>query len=226
MDPAFETERQLQAALVEHASVLGIQGAEVRARREMPMGSVIPDLVLVSFDRVPAQSILRVRWSYPHAYVVAELRRVAHLRRETLVQRMFERRERVDRLLDELIRAGALEETANGSVRLSTELRSLRTQIVAVEAKLSRWNEALRQAVSYGAFADRSFVAMDAGRIDGGRDEVTDAFRRAGIGLVLVDGNGARRIHGGRKNMRVTPGKDYLRFSSMSARNQTLWMRR
>lgn len=139
---------------------------------------------------------------------------------------MFERRERVDRLLDELIGAGALEETANGSVRLSPELRSLRTQVVAVEAKLSRWNEALEQAVSYGAFADRSFVAMDAGRIDGSRHDVTEAFRRAGIGLVLVDGDGARCIHPGRKNARVTPGKDYLRFSSLSTRNHTLWMRR
>ncbi len=190
------------------------------------MGSVIPDLVLVSFDRIPAQGILRVRWSYPHAYVVAELRRVAHLHRDTLARRLFDRRERIDRLLDELVDAGVLEETANGCVRLSPELRLMRTQVVAVEAKLTRWTDALEQASTYTTFADRSFVAMDAGRIDPHRSEITDAFRRAGIGLVLVDSVGARRIHSGRKNDRVTPGKDYVRFSSVGSRTQTLWMRR
>jgi hypothetical protein len=223
--PAFETERQLQAVLGTHAALLGVSGPNVRLRREMPVGTVIPDLVLVSFDRVPAQSILRLRWSYPHAHVVAELRRFPHLRRDTIAERMFDRRSRVDRLLDELIDVGALEVTATESIRLSDELRSMRTQIVAVEAKLSRWTEALDQALAYNSFADRSFVAMDATRIDGS-PRVADAFKRVGIGLILVDLNGARCVHAGREDTRVTAGKEYLRFSALGARTQTLWMRR
>lgn len=224
--PAFETERELQAVLADHASVLGVHGAQIRTRREMPMGASIPDLMLVSFDRIPAQSIVRVRWSYPHAFVISELRRVAILHRDTITRRMFERRERVDRLIDELIDAGALEETTSGSVRLAAELRSLDSQVVAVEAKLSRWTDALEQAISYAPFADRSIVAMDAGRIDVGRADLTQAFRRAGIGLVLVGSEGARCVHKGRRNDRATPGKDYVRLSAASERTQMLWMRR
>lgn len=224
--PAFGTERQLQAVLADHASLLGAEGVEVRVRREMPMGSVIPDLVLVSFDRVPARSILRLRWSYSHAFVVAELRRVALLRRETLAARMFDRQERVNRFLDELIDAGALEAVSDRSVRLSPELRSLRARVVAVEAKLSRWTEALEQAVSYRRFSDRSYVAMDAGRVDAECSDLSNAFRRAGIGLLLLDGANARRVHAAREDQRPTAGKEYVRFSSLGARSQTLWSRR
>ncbi len=215
---AFETERQLQARLVTLSELFGAVGPEVRIRREMPVGTCIPDLLLVSFDRVPAQSILRLRWSYPHAHVVAELRRVPHLRRDTLVARMFDRRPRIDRLLDELIDAGALIAPTADTVRLSEELLTLRMEVIAVEAKLSRWSEALEQAVSYRAFADRSLVAMDADRVTEDSPKMTEAFSRAGIGLAVVDNAGGQLVHRGRTRRRSTPQKDYVCFSDRDAR--------
>jgi hypothetical protein len=139
---------------------------------------------------------------------------------------MFDRRPRIDRLLDELIDAGALIAPTVDTVRLSEDLRTLRMEVIAVEAKLSRWNEALDQAVSYRAFADRSLVAMDADRIDEASPRMTEAFNRAGIGLVVVDNDGGQLVHRGRTQRRSTPQKDYVCFSALGARNQTLWARR
>jgi hypothetical protein len=139
---------------------------------------------------------------------------------------MFDRRPRIDRLLDELIDAGALIAPTVDTVRLSEDLRTLRMEVIAVEAKLSRWNEALDQAVSYRAFADRSLVAMDADRIDEASPRMTEAFNRAGIGLVVVDNDGGQLVHRGRTQRRSTPQKDYVCFSALGARNQTLWTRR
>ena len=61
--------------------------------------------------------------------------------------------------------------------------------VIAIEAKLTRWREALRQAAEYRRYADRSYVALP--RASGAAAlEGREAFEAAGVGLLLVDGKG------------------------------------
>jgi hypothetical protein len=60
-------------------------------------------------------------------------------------------------------------------------------RVVAIEAKLTRWRDALAQAVEYRRFADDVYVALTESSAQAAvrhRDE----FRKAGVGLMSVNG--------------------------------------
>ena len=67
----------------------------------------------------------------------------------------------------------------------------MNTEIIAIEAKLTRWREALEQAASYKSFCDQSYVALDAGQIRVTETLISE-FRSAGVGLLLCDGHAIR----------------------------------
>lgn len=221
----FRTERDLQAAIVSHRLELTTIGGPRLLRREMPLGGCIPDFVFVAFSAPAPAAVLRLRWSYRHASVIAQLRSGVPLRRETLAARLYERASGLDRLIADLVAASAIEETDRGGLRLSAVLQDIDTQVVAIEAKLSRWNEALAQAASYRSFADRVFVAMDAGRVNGSASQISRACRTAGIGLIMVTDRDATFVHAGRRRVPRTAQREYVCFSAIGARSQTLWTR-
>lgn len=194
-------------------------------RREMPVGRRIPDFVFVSYSVPPPEPLFRLRWTYRHASVVAELRRTTSLRRDTLADRLFERRSSLDRLLKDLCAVGAVHESEGGGVRLSAEIQALDTQVTAIEAKLFRWTEALAQAASYRAFADRVIVAMDAQRVNGSAPIITKACRAAGVGVVMVTEATATYVHAGRRQLARTAQREYVCLSAIGSRSQTLWTR-
>ena len=70
----------------------------------------------------------------------------------------------------------------------STEWASVYPQyVVAVEAKLTKWQEALEQAIYNLNFADYSYVAMDHSM--NFRQDIVDKFINANVGLLSVGEN-------------------------------------
>jgi hypothetical protein len=65
--------------------------------------------------------------------------------------------------------------------------------IIAIEAKVTRWREALRQAVSYRRYADRSFVALPASLASTALD-AAPVFADAKVGLLLVNADAVREV--------------------------------
>jgi hypothetical protein len=65
--------------------------------------------------------------------------------------------------------------------------------LTAVELKLSKWRGALRQADNFAQSADRSWVVLDHAR---SRPAIASAeqFRHAGIGLAVLQRDGALRV--------------------------------
>jgi hypothetical protein len=198
----------------------------MRVRREMPVGGCIPDILLVSFSSPPPTELWPSGFTYRHACVLAELRRSRALRRSTLATRLYETEERIAPLVNDLVGSRAIEERPTGALQLSAELRRLKSEVIAIEAKLSRWSEALDQAASYRAFADRVIVAMDAGLFDASDSEAVASFRRAGIGLCVVDRDGPRGIHSGRRSEQGSAKREYVCSSVLLSRTHTLWVRR
>jgi len=222
----FQSERELQSHLARTAARLVPDGGAMLVRREMPVGGCIPDLLLVTVTSSPAESLWPQTFSYRHACVLAELRRFTALHRTTLASRLYEEEDRLDDLISDLTRSESVEETTTGSLRLSEGMRSLRVSVMAIEAKLSRWSEALAQAKNYCAFADRTMVALDAGLFDRSHRRALAQFRRAGVGLCLVDRDGPVLLHPGRRVERATAKREYVCSSVFQTRSQELWMRR
>lgn len=198
---------------------------DVWIRREMPMGRRIPDVVMLRFPSPPPLQLWPRTSTYAHAAAIAELRRAVILRKSRLAERLFETHDRVARLVRDLVATGAVIESGN-TLRLSPAMRTSTAEVVAIEAKLARWTEAMHQAESYRSFADRVFVAMDAGLFDTQSTRAIAAFRRAGVGLYLVNRSGIQLAYKGRAERQMTPEREYVFASALSTRSQTLWIRR
>ena len=90
-----------------------------------------------------------------------------------------------------LVASGIVVVGDGGRVALARWSRS--AALIAIEAKLTRWLDALEQALEYRRFADRVYVALPA-------DCVAPAlraramFQRAGVGLLAVNGSIQREI--------------------------------
>lgn len=86
--------------------------------------------------------------------------------------------------LDRLEMWGLLARGPGGQVRL-TERWPPAIEIVAFEAKLTRWKEAVEQARAYRSFADRVYVVVPDALLITVREQL-DSFASAGVGLLAV----------------------------------------
>ncbi|MBS1983431.1 MAG: hypothetical protein JST16_04595 [Bdellovibrionales bacterium] len=184
----FRLEREMLEPLREALpSVLGLaEAGEVRVLREPDLGLIIPDLLVgVCKGRTPP---LRARCSVVEAYIVALLEagqtwRVSELERELYLTSAV-----AERSLRRLARLQIVNDNRRGGWSLSACAHSRIVEIIAVEAKLRRWRDALVQAVEYQEFADRSFVVLD-GNQTRESASLRKLFRSAGIGLLLQYGH-------------------------------------
>lgn len=74
---------------------------------------------------------------------------------------------------------------AGGRIALGHWCRA--SALIAIEAKLTRWVDALEQALAYRQFADRVYVALPADRVIQPL-RARAMFERAGVGLLSVNG--------------------------------------
>ncbi len=221
----FATERDLQKRL-EALDFLNDDASEaVYFRREVPIGGVIPDLVCVRFGRLPRLRICNSRYSFRHAYLLWLLRRRSRLSLMSLARLMYDRKEKVRLLLEDLLSLEAVVQLPTGSFTLSEQLANMRAEVIAVEAKLDRWNEAFQQALDYQRFANRVFVAMDYERFRT-KELPVPIFARSGVGLITVSKDRMKLLNRGRKHHSSGPEWEYLVSSTLMTRPQKGWVRR
>lgn len=67
-------------------------------------------------------------------------------------------------------------------------------EIIAIEAKLTKWRDALRQANRYRHFSHASWVVMNRATSSAAIKNI-ETFKRFGIGLAVVDMDGNMDIH-------------------------------
>lgn len=171
------------------------EGLTLDVHAEVTVGSSIADLVLVA--RPPRRMI-----SFSRPLTTAESVLLALLRVTGPVSVA-----KVERLLG--IRSGCL--LTDPTLKWLTRRRVIRVRgrtvevnkawtrklhIVAVEAKLSRWRDALAQAATYRRYADRVFVALPAHSAAIAFKHAHE-FRAAGVGLLRVDHRNVRTLIAG-----------------------------
>lgn len=219
----FENERALQRALVGGHLGPGAQYPVCFIRPEVPVGSCIPDIVCVRFAAAPRIDLIPSKFTFRHAFVLSVLRNRSPLRAETIAANCFEPPEKLRPVVEELAAEGALIPLHTRSFALSPLLTEIETEVVAIEAKLRRWKDALRQAEVYRRFADRVGVAMDARGIPS-QPEALEQFRLSGIGLCSVTHHGTKWLVKPEKVPDCRgPEWEYLVCTAPSPSAQTLW---
>lgn len=195
---SFELESQLCDVLAAGLrDALGWSG-EATMLSEVQVGSVIPDLVLVDPRRVGSSVGSLTGFE---TWIVADLLRSRSRRVKTLSRRLFARPEATTRAVARLERVGFLARASEASFSLREDSFPRDAEVVAIEAKLRRWREAIDQATEYLLFANCSYVALPKETIDGSMG-ILPACRHRGLGVIAVAPAG---IHVVRKAPRHQP---------------------
>lgn len=167
-------------------SVLGVIGMRMGVLREPTFGGVVPDLLVGVAPEVLPRSISNDRW--PHgiyeSFILDALTTASDCSPESVRRSVGLPMSSFKRALRELVRAGLVFQTDDGQlVQTALATAAIAVELIAVEAKLSRWREALAQAIGYKDFTDRVYVALDAGRLELTK-AMREEFERVGVGLL------------------------------------------
>src|SRR5688572_28046943 len=187
---SFARESDLCSTLEGHLSAT-LPGKTARRRsefrrRELHVGAVIPDvLVTYGHRRSVDQSIKSARFTGFDSAVVAELLRAGSLHSSTISARLWSRPQTTEGSLRKLTAVGITRRTRGGAYRLMAGVIQRSAQVVAIEAKLVRWREAIEQAAAYRGFANRVYVALPAPLVNRAV-AVRKQCRRSGVGLLSV----------------------------------------
>ncbi len=151
---------------------------------ELNVESVVPDFLAVALGRGPSLSgsfLSGVR-TFDCAVLAELLPRGRRL--EGLSAQLWSRDATVEESLGRLVKGGVVRKRSSGGFALSKDAFQ-DAHVIAIEAKLTRWTEAVAQARTYTSFADQAYVALPE-RVAVGREPLARECRRSGLGLIAV----------------------------------------
>lgn len=157
--------------------------------RSVPLGCGLPDLVSVWYN--PKAELIS-DFTPLDGSLLGYLRTVRNARAETIADRINRAPKLTRDSLDKLLTFNAIEKKHSDVYSMTSEWRHVLTSIVAIEAKISDWKNAVQQAARNRIFAHQSFVAFPekmALRIE--REPI---FSTLGIGIISVSNAGCVHI--------------------------------
>ena len=173
---SFEYEADMCATLSRQLARLA--GNRFRVVRHLAVGAEIPDYVATY-----APSMTVPRLSSVDCAVWSQLREVGPMRGDELADRLFSQRGTIDAALARLTKLGYAS-AASSSFAAIDLLSSAR--VIAIEAKLTRWRDALAQAVSYRRFSNASYVALPHDVLQARLGQFAQDCERTSVGLLAV----------------------------------------
>ena len=180
----FGLERDLVAALHEGApAALDLRDRWFHIRSEVTIRDRVADLVLVHASLPPATKPSRV--SYFEAAILALLLERGASTVETVAAELFADSSSIQIRVSKLAKLGFVD--IDGRRVRPTEKRVTKDlRVIAIEAKLTRWREAIGQAASNSVFANESYIAMPSS-VFHKSGAVLSACRSAGVGALAVE---------------------------------------
>lgn len=166
---------------------------QVGVATELPVNARIVDIVLVGFSQESFQdeSVKSLNaLSQRDLDVLAAFARRKTWSPAALAAELFLDSQNLERLIEPQIRRGLVKRFKTGSLGVTGWPGILPPCMIAIEAKISRWEEALQQALRHTSFADYSLVAMDEACLRGSEVKASAACREARIGLITVRPDG------------------------------------
>lgn len=165
--------------------------SECRFVHELTVGRSIADLVILRRRRL--QLWPEAPLTVNESAVLSALRHLGTSPLDTIAKAVYMRVEAVERiLLGRLASWSLVRRKADGCFRATATWVGT-SDIFAVEAKLTRWREALAQASVYRRYADRVFVLlpMESAEIATAHKAT---FLERGVGLLSYDQGGVYRV--------------------------------
>jgi hypothetical protein len=99
------------------------------------------------------------------------------------------------KLLSGMAQAGYIRQSDDSDIWIKVrQPLPITNEIIAIEAKLTKWKSALSQATRYRHFAHQSWVLLDSRSRGGAIDNLQD-FQRFNIGLMSIDRAGSLFVH-------------------------------
>jgi|SRR5690242_3278391 len=161
-------------------------GRRIQVFEHVQVGTIIPDLVLVASRANHTERNHLPRLTVFDAWVATVLQFGGPKAALDIAGMLHGRASRVRTSLARLKRHRLVTQASSEGVFKSNAQRiRRRAEIVAVEAKLERWSEAIQQARHYLTFANRAYIAIPAHRAKAS-NKVRQECRKAGVGLVAV----------------------------------------
>lgn len=150
----------------------------------LPLGAGMPDLLIVTWE---PSVVALANPTIADAGVLAYLRAVGCARLDTIVRRLRRPLANLECVLEGLVEADVVARESD-RFTLKPVWRRILPEIVAVEAKVSDWRRAFRQAARNQVFSHRSFVALPERVAQ--RALAAEPADRLGIGVLSVSDAG------------------------------------
>lgn len=194
---AFRLEKDLVAVLRESTpGVLKNAPRLCRMLTETQVGPRIPDLLL--FYSKPDRQRSAVQLTYFDCAILAAILDGQPIDVVKLAERTYASIGDIERRVVRLVRLGFVTARPDGTFALRRGVIPTDVRVVAVEAKLYRWREALSQAEAYFSFANESYIAMPSHAVRRNINAL-DACAVAGVGIIAVDDSGASLLLNGER---------------------------
>lgn len=174
--------RELIALAPQH---FGGRRCNVLMSQEVAVGRRIADVVLV-FAGSKVKIQVDERFTVTESIVLWLLRQKRSTRIDLLEHQLgFDKGGLRNGALGRLEKWDVIQRGRGGQIRLCESWRT-GFRVVAIEAKLTKWRQALHQAVAYKRFADEVYVVLpsDAAIRASARH---DEFTAEGVGLIILD---------------------------------------
>jgi hypothetical protein len=197
------------------------------SRREFRVGGCIPDLVSIHFTHDPSSFNWPSKWSYRHSYFVWLLKEQEKLTLEQTASLTFTPVKKTRVILDELCKSGVVTKDSQDVFSVASYMKKFDAEVIAIEAKLRKWRDALSQAIRYKDFANIVFVAMDADTVPRYHN-ILDKFEAEQVGLCAVYPGGMIEwlVSPGERQHGIGHEKEYLVMSASIPATQKFWARR
>jgi DNA-binding Lrp family transcriptional regulator len=183
----FALEKDLVYALWRSAATaLHVDDRWHRVLREVTVRSRVADCLVVHASTQPVSKPMRM--SYFEAAIIAVLLQRGASDIATIADQLFAYTESVESRVSKLIRFGLIDDTGL-LLRATGRHLAADVYISAIEAKLTKWWDAIEQAERYLAFANHAFIAMPADVFDRNDDIVAECEGR-GIGALAITPDG------------------------------------
>lgn len=190
----FGYERELVHVVEKTISDLLCSSPYLCIRREWPFGYRIADIAMGEFEddtntHLIHRSIERI--SSFGLRIMAELL-PRPLKPATISRRLYTTHTNVEKELANLESKGIVKITPGGAYQAAEWRTCLPKRLIAVEAKLTDWKEAVHQAAYYKDFTSYSYVAMpDQFRC---HTDLLASCKNFGLGLIVTNTYGLTRV--------------------------------
>ena len=192
MYPVAAPKRLTERGMVRRATPFVLAALELcpdrcRVAHELTIGPAIADMVILRprAERVWPEAPLTVAESI----ILSTLRQLGTARVDALSRQVFMSVAEVRDVLDGRLTEWRLVRSKERGVVEARAAWVRDAEVIAVEAKLTRWREALAQATVYREYADRAYVLLPESSASVAVKHA-EVFREAGVGLLAYDAQG------------------------------------